>query len=273
MDHCVPGGVYLCQVGENVSCGACCGLYNTADASKPALSEMLLRRTEDYAKIPREIDAVLEFKERVEKRENHNRPYPEFHHCPFIGFIGKDNNRVGCLLHPLAENSGGLDFRGLSYYGTMACRQYFCPTHTTVDASFKKIVRAAAPDWHIFGLFVTESEMIVNFFSEIAKDSKKHLDANEFCQNEKALESVREFMRLKLSWPFRKKNGFHPANYFFNDRLYPPPEIDYSHLDTEPSNYDAIFRGLKSEFESKDSLRDAESIIFGILDRLKTILQ
>ncbi len=272
MDCLIPGGVYLCQVGENVSCGACCGLYNAADASKAALSEMLAQRTEDYAKIPRNMDAVLEFKERVEKRENQDRPYPEFHHCPFVGFVGENGNRVGCLLHPLADGSGGLDFRGLSYYGAMACRQYFCPTHAAVSAMCKRIIRIAASDWYVFGLFVTESEMIENFFSELAKDLKKPLDAKLFHENEAALEPVRTFMRLKLSWPFRKKVGFHPANYFFNDRLYAAPEIGYTALDVAPSKYDAIFRGLKSEFESKEELKEAESIVSGILESLRKIV-
>ncbi len=273
MDDLVPGGVYLCQVGENVSCGACCGLYNTADASKPALTKMLARRTGDCAKIPRDMDAILEFKEKVEKRENQNRPYPEFHHCPFIGFVGENGNRVGCLLHPLAEGSNGLDFRGLSYYGAMACRQYFCPTYGSVSAAPKQIIRMAAWDWHVFGLFVTESEMIDNFFSELSKISGKPLDANLFRRNDDALGAVREFMRLKLSWPFRKKNGFHPAHYFFNDRLYVSPEIDYAALGVAPSKYDAIFRGLKSEFESKDALKNAESAISGILERLGRIFR
>ena len=37
--------VYLCQVGERVSCGACCGLYNVADLSRDSLEDRLARRT------------------------------------------------------------------------------------------------------------------------------------------------------------------------------------------------------------------------------------
>jgi hypothetical protein len=41
LDHQVPGGIYLCQVNENVSFGACCGLYNVADPSEQNLTNIL----------------------------------------------------------------------------------------------------------------------------------------------------------------------------------------------------------------------------------------
>ena len=267
LDHTVPGGVYLCQIGENVSCGACCGLYNVADPSRDALTEMLAYRTAEYAKVPREIDAVLAFKERIERSENQERPYPEFHHCPFIGLIGNNRSRVGCLLHPLAEGSEGLDFRGLSYYGTMACRQYFCPTHTDVPARFKRLIRKYAPDWYLYGMIVTDSEMIVNFFSEIEKRLRKPLDGS-FPEIETGLkELVEEFMRIKTNWPFRHEGRRHPANYFFNDRLYRPDPIDYDDLNTAKSRYDAMFKALHSKFETKDALAEAEACIDDLIHR------
>jgi hypothetical protein len=60
---------------------------------------------------------------------SNNQPFPEFHHCPYVGLIGNELSRVGCLLHPMAEGNTGVDFRGLSYYGGMACRIYFCPVN------------------------------------------------------------------------------------------------------------------------------------------------
>ena len=48
--------VYLCQVGERVSCGACCGLYNVADLSRDALEDRLARRTERFAAVARSED-------------------------------------------------------------------------------------------------------------------------------------------------------------------------------------------------------------------------
>ena len=62
----VPGGVYLCQVSETVSCGACCGLYNVADPSRTALQTMLAKRTARFVRLPRNMDAILDFAVRTE---------------------------------------------------------------------------------------------------------------------------------------------------------------------------------------------------------------
>ena len=140
----VPGGVYLCQVDENVSCGACCGLYNCPDASRAYLQERLAFRTERFREVPRDTDAIDAFREQMERRESRQRPYPDFYHCPFLGLVGRENSRVGCLLHPLAEGNQGVDLRGLSFYGGLACREYFCPSHRNLPPVYKTIIKSVA---------------------------------------------------------------------------------------------------------------------------------
>ena len=61
--------VYLCQVSPNVSCGACCGLYNVADPSPQAMEAMLSRRTKWFAHVPRTVAGIDAFKERVERTD------------------------------------------------------------------------------------------------------------------------------------------------------------------------------------------------------------
>ena len=106
----IPGKIYLCQVNATVSCGACCGLYNVEDASRDALRSLLLVRSEKLAQVPRNLEAILAFKAEIEANENGTRPYPKFHHCPYIGLAGDKLSRVGCLLHPLADGNQGVDF-------------------------------------------------------------------------------------------------------------------------------------------------------------------
>lgn len=154
IDNEVPGGVYLCQVSEKVSCGACCGLYNIADASYENLTAVLTYRTEVFAKTPRNMDALLKFKDEIEAKEDQNRPLPDVHHCPYIGLIGKDRCRVGCLLHPLGDGNNGIDFRGLSYYGGMACRIFFCPAYHGLSKEHKIMLRESAENWHPYGLTI-----------------------------------------------------------------------------------------------------------------------
>jgi len=260
--------VYLCQVNEQVSCGACCGLYNVAMPSFAALTEMLTYRTEAFARLPRDIDSILAFKEDVEAREQQKRPFPQFHHCPYIGLIGRKRSRVGCLLHPMAHRNEGIDFRGLSFYGGMACRVYFCPSHYKLSAVFKEIVCKATRDWYVYGLVITETEMLNTFFWEVERQIRRPITKQDIIENEKCLDAVREFLELKLYWPFRVNSLKGLCNYFFGDDLYPIPPVDYDTVGGFTSRYDAILRGLASRFRSENELRDAEDVLDGLIDRL-----
>ncbi len=109
------------------------------------------------------------------KDEDPYRPYPKFHHCPFLGFTGKHQSRVGCLLHPEADRNNGVDFRGLSFYGGMACNLYFCPSHWSLKPIYKKILQETEPDWYLYGLMITEAEMVGTFFQEVERRLQRSL--------------------------------------------------------------------------------------------------
>ncbi|OEU80932.1 MAG: hypothetical protein BA872_04385 [Desulfobacterales bacterium C00003060] len=267
-DNEVPGGVYLCQVHEHISCGACCGLYNVADPSLEALREVLAYRTRAFALVPREIDPILGFKERVEARESRKRPFADFHHCPFLGLVGMGHSRVGCLLHPLADGNKGIDFRGLSFYGGMACRVYFCPSYYHLSTVHKEIVREAARDWYVYGLVITESKMLSTFFQEVERRLNKPITKGGILDNKKCLEAVREFLELKLHWPFRAETFTGLGNYFFGDQLYSKPPIDYEALGETTSACDIILQELVSDFGSVNELREAENILYGLIDKV-----
>ncbi len=268
MDNEVPGGVYLCQVNERISCGACCGLYNVADASRSALTAMLTYRTEAFAKVPRNMDAIVAFQHKIEARELSERPFPEFHHCPYIGLVGKRRLRVGCLLHPLAEGNKGVDFRGLSFYGGMACRVYFCPSCHNLPRAYKEIVQEVSEDWYLYGLVITETKMLSAFFREVERRLKKPVRKEDIVGNKRRMETVREFLRLKLDWPYQSQPSTGLGNYFFEDQLYPKPTVNYEAIGKPPSRYDAILRELVSSFDSGDALHRAEALLDRLFDRL-----
>lgn len=267
-DNDVPGGVYLCQVNGRVSCGACCGLYNVTTPSFVALMEMLTWRTEAFACLPRDIDSILAFKEDLGVRELQKRPFPEFHHCPYIGLVGRKRSRVGCLLHPRAHGNKGIDYRGLSFYGGMACSVYFCPSHYKLPAVFKEIVCEATRDWYLYGLVITETEMLRAFFQDVGRRIKRPITREDMLGNGKCLEAVREFLELKLYWPFRINSVKGLCNYFFADELYPLPTVDYRAIGESASRYDTILRGLGSHFDSENELRSAENLLDGLIDKL-----
>jgi len=270
MDKTAPGGVYLCQVNENVSCGACCGLYNVPDLSREKLSQILSERTEAFMKVPREIDAILEFGKDVLPAENQKRPYPEFYHCPYIGLIGKGRTRPGCLLHPASCGNNGVDYRGLGYYGSMTCNIYFCPSYTALPENQKSIIRGSSHDWYSYGLIITETALITSFLSEIEHRTGRTSDERDISMSQDFTSAVREFINLKISWPFRPQS-FTPANYFFKDGLYEKKEVDYAGINPESvsSCYNTIFRELGSCFRSDEEVRKAGLIIESLWKRLK----
>jgi hypothetical protein len=260
----IPGGVYLCQVGETVSCGACCGLYNVADLSRDGLSDLLARRTHRFAGMAdRNLDAILSFREWVENSEPQQRPFAEFHHCPYIGLIGGSLSRPGCLLHPLGNN--GIDLRGISDYGGFACRSYFCPTHDCLSADIKILIRKAARDWFEYGLMITESSLV-----QAVLDAAGHA---AFCREGPDpgpihhTDIMRELMDLKRCWPYRFEPATGLIHYFFNDKLYTRAPVAYTAIGAKPSRYDRIFQELGSGFGSIKELREAEAIVEELLNR------
>ena len=279
----VPGGVYLCQVNEHVSCGACCGLYNIADASRDTLAGLLEYRSRRFSEIQREIDAILGFAEEIHRRENQVRPYPEFHHCPYIGLVGEKQSRVGCLLHPLADGNAGIDFRGLSYYGGLACRIYFCPACKVLKPVYKQVLRAAADDWHAYGLIVTETALVEAFFQELERRLGRLLVPEDILDHDDRKALVRAFIGIRRSWPFRARPE-KLCNYFFEDQRYPKPPLDHgsdgaSIADLADGSstasghvYGTLFQELESSFASEKEIAAATRMFDHLFDRLVTTI-
>jgi hypothetical protein len=257
-DITVPDNVYFCQVSESLSCGACCGLYNLGNFSRDAMVTTLEKRSYDFAGIPREVSEIIRFGEMVCRRTHQDQPFPEFHHCPYVGLIGKEQTRVGCMLHPMAKGNNGVDFRGLSYYGGMACRIYFCPAGKHLPDRIKNIVRACFDDWYEYGLIITEIDLIAAIFQEI----EIRLGTPLFLEmiSPEALLKIYQLLILKLNWPYRNPE-WTIVNYFFEDRKYIPPVIKYHKIQVNPSRYHAIFQKLGSTFSCAESMYQAESIL------------
>lgn len=264
----VPGGVYLCQVDSRLSCGACCGLYNCADATRGGLQALLGDRTEQFAKIPRHADAIDDFRVQRERREHGERPYFDFYACPFLGLIGADGRRVGCLLHPMAAGNNGIDYRGLSFYGGLACRDYFCPSYRHLAATHKEVIQAVCTDWYLYGLVITEDRLMGAFFGELEKRAGRPLGAADLSTHADSKRAVLEFLKLKLTWPFRAPGAKGPGNYFFNDGLHPKPTVDYARLGVAPSPLDPILHELSSAFDRPAALEQAEALIESIMTRI-----
>ena len=245
----VPGGVYLCQVSETVSCGACCGLYNVADPSRRALEAMLSRRTARFRHVARELDAILAFQSEIEAEECQRRPYPDFHHCPFIGLIGPDPGRVGCLLHPLAAGNAGVDWRGLSYYGAMACRVYFCPATHRLPARYKTLLRSVFDHWHPFGLIATERHLVAALLAVLEERLGRPLDPDTVVATPGRTAALAALLGIKLDWPHRRP-GSHLCHFLFEDGTVVRPAVGDADDKIASEPYTIIFRELEAAFGS-----------------------
>lgn len=265
--------VYLCQVNDGVSCGACCGLYNIRDLSQNRLQAMLVQRTESFVSVPRTEEGIDAFRIKIEGLTPQKRPFPEFHHCPFLGLIGAGNSRVGCLLHPAASGNDGKDFRWLSWYGAMACRVYFCPTHRYLPPVYQMIIRETLDHWYVYGLMVTEHRLLAAFFREVEDRIGRRPGCMDFRLTSEAAALFREFANLKIDWPHRKKGAPGPCHYMFENGEYSRPGVQRESPEIPLSRYEAIFRELDSGFCSVEDMFRAEQSLEVLFDRLAAALR
>lgn len=264
MDHAVPGGVYLCQVNETSSCAACCGLYNLPELSRPCLSALLERRTAKFASLPRKIDELDAFGREESVRLKGPKPYASFHHCPFIGLIGSKRRRVGCLLHPLTAGNHGIDYRGLSYYGGMACRRYFCPATVTLAPALKQILRRLSLDWYTYGLIVTEAALHQALFKRIEGVCSCDRILEKMAHERSVAKWCEQLFTLKLNWPYRHP-GKSLCHYLFEAKRFSKPKIKDGRPTESPSPYAEIMDELDSHLRSQKAVKNAENFLSQLL--------
>jgi len=259
--------IYFCQVSETVSCGACCGLYNLPDLSPEKLERLLSKRTIDFASVPRTEDGIFEFQQKHKGPHRLSRPFAQFHHCPFLGLIGEKKSRVGCLLHPAAAGNNGVDYRSLSWYGEQACRTYFCPATNKLSTVYQSIIIQAIDNWYDFGLIVTEHALLTAYFKEVETRLGRLLTKSDYTRNIGAREALRDFAKLKSKWPYRRHDSPGPCNFFFENGLYPRPDVYRTPPDLRQSSYEKILRELDSGFSSAKEIEAADQLLDDLLVR------
>ena len=234
---------------------------------------MLVRRTRWFESVPRTVAGIDAFKARVEAAERQDRPFPEFHHCPYLGMIEDEGRRVGCLLHPLAKGNNGIDWRGLSYYGGMACRTYFCPSVKQLPPRWLTALRQSMDHWHLHGLITTERRLLAAFFRTLEDRIKRPVNDTDFPSGLPAANWLKAFANLKLSWPFRRRGAPGIANYFFEDGLYPRQPVVRTDASIPSSPFETILGELDSGFSATNELREAEGRINGIIDGIVAAIE
>jgi hypothetical protein len=180
----------------------------------------------------------------------------------------KSGQRVGCLLHPLADGNHGQDWRGLSYYGGMACRTYFCPSVRNLPDRWLAALRQSADHWYLHGLIVTEQRLLRAIFGQLEQRIGRQLKAADFSGSADAASQLRRITGLKLAWPFRRRDTPGPCNYFFEDGHHRRPALKPTPGAAAPSPFSTIFQELDSAFTSAVALSRAEGMVEDLFHRL-----
>ena len=176
---------------------------------------------------------------------------------------------MGCLLHPLATGNDDLDWRGLSYYGGMACRTYFCPSVRQLPARWLTAVRQSMDHWYLHGLIVTERRLLTAFFEEIENRIGRRIGEPDFSDSTGTPPLFRAFAALKLNWPFRRNGAPGMCNYFFEDGQYRRPSVMRTTGEIPTSPFDRIFQELDSAFSSTTEIQEADARIEDIFRRIE----
>jgi hypothetical protein len=249
--------IHLCQPDSRKSCGACCGLYNYSANSRDSLLERLRKRTALFRQTVKGRADLPRFSEMVRNSEDNSRIYEVIYCCEYLGFI-EGEGKVGCLLHPMQND--GVDLRDVSFYGRQLCDGHFCPSYHYISPAEKKALINIIDDWHLFGLCVTDIDLVKEYFRLISERIGEMPHPEVFLKPELKNSALR-FFELKTSWPFRSRADNRFGKYYFEGTQYMIHFIDYEKLGCGRSRYNAIFLSLASEFAGAAEAAEAERLI------------
>ncbi|MHB8769401.1 MAG: hypothetical protein ACYC7J_00160 [Syntrophales bacterium] len=250
--------IHLCQPDAGMSCGACCGIYNYADSSPEALRGRLRRRTARFRGDVRGRDDLTAFARTIRLAEDQTRRFDVIYCCEYVGFLDPGERRVGCLLHP-AQN-GGVDLRGVSFYGRDLCDGHLCPSHQFLSPAEQTTLVEILDDWYLYGLCITDIDLVKGYFRHIG-ECIGGTPRPEMFREGPAREIARRFFAFKLDWPFRSPESNRWGRFSFDGSEHRIRPIDYAAIGGEPSRYDGIFLSLCSRFRDREQLRRAEGMI------------
>ena len=180
------------------------------------------------------------------------------YNCEYLGFIDREQKRVGCLLHPTLHQ--GVDLRGNSFYGAELCAGHFCPSYTHLTEIEQSAVFAALDDWYLYGLVITDIDLVKELFTHVQNRLGDSIRP-ERLKNFKVRTALQSFFRFKESWKFASSQN-RLGKYYFSHCEYQIARIEYEkRWKIKPSHFDKILVSLSSEFENQKDVLEAEFLI------------
>jgi hypothetical protein len=251
----------LCQ-RPGASCGACCGLYNRADFSRPTVMAELRRRTRALAGLPRTAEAFRAAATRLE--EEASPPlFPSVRVCPLLGFLDPAETRVGCLAHP--AQTGGPDLRDCGVYGVGICESFLCPSFgwlSEAEASLAELATGGDP-W-LYGLVVTDVPFLRAVLGAVADGAGARVEVRHLADL-RFRAALRRVLELKgqLAPGSDGLFGAFAAGPGGEDI---PRRIDYPAIGRGVSRYDAILTCAGADPRSGNDLDRLEAEVVRRLD-------
>ena len=253
----------LCQPDKGKSCGACCGLYNYVDSSREALTERLRARTKRFRELVKTPEDLQLYADATFAAEDFAKRYEVIYCCEYLGFLDDEEKRVGCLVHPM-QNSG-VDMRTVSFYGQDVCAGHLCPSHHFIPLSQQLILLKIIDDWYLYGLCLTDIDLVVAYFRLIADRVGQEIKPDVF--DRQALKDIAlEYFGWKITWPFRSPSANRLGKYYFDGSQYMISHIDYEKFGKKLSPLNSIFLSLSSEFQNGDELEAAEKMVWNNIE-------
>lgn len=171
------------------------------------------------------MEAILYFSESNREKEKSQLLDPEFYSCEFVGFLNDEETLVGCMLHPLAPGNGGTDWRGLSFHGAMACQGFFCRSYRELSTTQKEIILSTVNDWFLFGLVISDADLIHSFFRLVEENSVDPATllmvpasklVHEFFHSLAPLDKIFMSLSSKFRSPSERKSAEEKVNRLFS---------------------------------------------------------
>ena len=206
--------INLCRPDQLKSCAACCGLYNVTDGTRSTLSAKLKRRSDLFAEVPRNPDAIAAYAVHIRGIEAGSSLDDEIHVCEFTGLVDRAERLVGCMLHPEVPGNRGVDLRGLCHYGSLACRSFYCPPWEELPPRYAQTVIALVDDWHLYGLLITDADFLIALFGLLEHRLGRMLDP-QVARRPSSRELLLEMLHWKNNSPLHGSSSVRRSRYYY----------------------------------------------------------
>ncbi|UCG12133.1 MAG: hypothetical protein JSU72_16760 [Deltaproteobacteria bacterium] len=242
-------------------------MYNVKEEGRESLSHKLRRRTERLAGTERTVTGILDFSKQTTAEERSQWIDQTFYSCEFVGFLDSGETRVGCMLHPSAKGNGGVDWRGLSIHGTMACQGFFCRAFRELNSIEVGVILESINDWYLYGLVISDVDFAKVFF-RMARERLGRLLDPAMLRSPLLLEVALEFFNWRIDWPHRGSTRDSDAGHS-SERVQGKQDGLESRSPYHSNNtMDLLLQKLDSAFDSPAERQSAVMTIEQLFSRL-----